>query len=196
MEEIATQTINATAVIISHLDAVNSNLSSIASTISKKSFFDSQAFGAIVGASSALFIFFLEKIISFCRKRITQNRKLYFELAEHGDIFSPRNLRERGGMTMYGHTKKDREGTTVVPEKPLGEKMLIQLRRVVKYWDYRNYWLRRMFKKYSKIIKSFDETSDRDSDEGKKNMKRAELMHTKIMRYVYRKTGEDEWSIR
>jgi hypothetical protein len=190
-------TSSSTVDLVLQLENININLGYIGKILSEKSFLDSPLFAAMVGVGSTIFIFALGRIMNFFKSRTQENKELYFSLAEKNNFLSPSSIYEDARHRQYGGTTKYPDGTTIIePEKLIGERMLIQFRRSVKYWNFRHFWLRRWFKKYANLLKRFDKYTDQDHRGFKENMKRAERVHGKIMTYVYKKTGEDQWSLR
>ena len=182
--------------IVSELKGINASLGIVNQTLSNRSFFDSQFFSALIGATSALFIFFLKGVIDFFKQRKKQNYNIYMKLTEDGHWSSPESIYSKARYTSYGHTHTDSKGNkTVVPEKPISERLVIELRKRVKYWNFRNLRLRRMFKKYERVLSSFGDFK-KDDPEFQKNMKAADILHKKIMNHVYSKTNESEWTLR
>src|SRR3989344_2903296 len=141
--------------IINQINLVSTNLNRIAdsvSRISEKSFFDSQLFGAIIGAGSAIFIFLLSEILRYARVRREEVKDLHLKLAKNEHFFSPKSIWREAKHHMYGGTIRDAEGERTIPEKPLGEKMVIEFRTRLKYWHFKSLKLKRWFKKLEKAL--------------------------------------------
>lgn len=180
--------------IIAALNGINSNLAQIVENLSNKSFLDSQWFAALIGAGSAIIIFSIEKTISW-RKR--ENEKLldYCKWLNEQWVFrSPDSLLNSARSTVYGHEERNLTSgeVKVVPEKPLGEKIVIELRRDLKWWRQPNRKLHRYFKKYEKMLYKFDQLKDDDPEQEKVLIEQALGYYNKIDNYAYKITGDNE----
>lgn len=180
--------------IIRALRGIENHFGLIANEITNRSFLDSQWFAALIGAGSAILIFSIEKFFSWRKK---ENEKLldYCKwLNEQWTFRAPDALLDAARSTVYGHN--ERNLTTgevkVVPEKPLGEKLVIELRRDLKWWRQPNRKLHRYFKKYEKSLYKFDELRDKDRDGEKILIDQARKYYEKIDNYAYKITGDNE----
>src|SRR4030043_1843147 len=136
--------------ILKQMQEMNNNISELTNIIqTSQSFWNSQLFAAIIGASSAIMVLLIKQLWNWKQKRKDALEKIYKWIAEQNDFWNPRSLFDEASRTGYGCTTRDdvTGGTTNIPEKTLGEKMVIELRSHVKYWKYPSHWLRKLFKK-------------------------------------------------
>lgn len=176
------------------LNQINDSLSSISTILSSTNIWDSLWFSAMIGAGAAIAVFSTEKYFSW-KKRHNKDLLEYCKWLNEQWIFrAPDGLLDAARSTTYGH--EERNTTTgerkVTPEKPLGEKMVIELRRDLKWWREPNYWLRRIFKKYEKELQKFDVLENEDKEEEKRLLASAAVYFEKIDRYAYKITGDNE----
>ncbi|MCU7835297.1 MAG: hypothetical protein KZQ83_08580 [gamma proteobacterium symbiont of Taylorina sp.] len=180
--------------IVDVLNGINSNLTTIANALNNDSFLDSKWFAALIGAGSAIIIFIIEKYFSW-RKR--ENKKLLEFckwLNEQWTFRSPDTLLGAAHSTIYGHEERtsNTEEVKVIPEKPLGEKMIIELRRDLKWWREPDRTLHRYFKKYEKLLSKFDQLQEADPALEKILIEQAMVYYDKIDIYAYKVTGDNE----
>jgi len=103
------------------------------------------------------------------------------------------SLLQMGRMTTYGGTLTKDGITTQIPEKPIGEKMVIELRSKFKYWQLPIGSIRSLFKKYEKLIYKIP-NSNLSEIKATKEYLEAEETFSKIYDTAKRKTGENEWT--
>lgn len=180
--------------IIVALNGINRNLTLIVEQLSNQSFLDSQWFAALIGAGSAIFIFSIEKAFSW-RKREYEKLLDYCKWLNEQWIFrAPDALLHAARSTVYGY--EERNSTTgevkVCPEKPLGEKMVIELRRDLKWWRQPNKKLHRYFKKYEQALNMFGQLQKDDQEQEKLFVDQALVYFNKIDNYAYKVTGDNE----
>jgi len=96
----------------------------------------------------------------------------------------------------YGHVEKNLNTgeERIFPEKPLGEKMVIELRRDLKWWREANRELTKMFREYEKRLKDFDALTDVDKEEEARLIERANKQYEKIDKYAFKVTGDNEYT--
>lgn len=164
------------------LQLLNNNMSILIETIGSQSFWNSQLFAAIIGASSAIAVLLIQQLWNLKNNRKNRMDKIYKWICAQYGFWAPRSLFENASNTSYSGT-----------EKPIGEKMVIDLRSHVKYWRYPNYRLRRYFKEYEHSLLSFNVCSDKNYE---KYFSNSELIFEKIKDIAFKKTGENEWTIR
>ncbi|MGZ8227639.1 MAG: hypothetical protein ACXWT3_13535 [Methylococcaceae bacterium] len=180
--------------IISVLNEINTNLSIIAQSLANDSFINSQWFSALIGAGSAIFIVIIEKYISW-RKRENERLLDFCKwLNEQWPFRSPDTLLKAARSTVYGHEERNSKTgeVKVVPEKPLGEKMVIELRRDLKWWREPNRTLNKYFKKYEELLSKFDQLHEADSTLEKQLIDEAMKYYEKIDAYAFKVTGDNE----
>lgn len=149
-------------------------------TASSTHWWNTQWFSAVIGALTG---FIGSSVYSSLKNR---NKKLfdtYQWFLEQGTFSDPDGLLMKAIITQYQNE-----------DKPLGEKMVIELRSHTKYW-YEPYGMFRfLLSRYEKSvwkIKSGTRTGVKDQPEYKEAVKRFE----KVMNFVYKKTGENEWTV-
>ena len=110
------------------------------------SFWNTQWFSAVIGAVVAL-------TITSARDYFSRRRKILEDWYSHiVDTRQPQHIFEMAFMTIYGgKTTKDGE-ITVIPEKTLSEKILIEFRKNYKYWNLPFSKLRFLFWRYQKAL--------------------------------------------
>jgi hypothetical protein len=111
--------------------------------------------------------------------------KIYEWIAKQNVFWNPRSLYKEASNTGYADN----------PMKLLGEKMVIELRRQVKYWKYPDIRLRRLFKRYEKVVLEFNNCDYTKKDQVNQYLKKAEQVFVNITGRVYEKTGENQWTI-
>lgn len=164
------------------LHLTNENLLALTKAVNAQSFWDSQLFAAILGASSAIIT---QHALNWFHKRKERLDKIYSYIAQKYYHWSPETLLRDAFSTFYPGG-----------DKPLGEKMIIKLRGQVKYWTYPSFRLRRHFKKYEQALLEFNKYNGKvlDSDELKRYLLRADTIHEKLKDRAFKQTGENEWT--
>ena len=167
------------------LHLTNENLLALTKAVNAQSFWNSQLFAAILGASSAIVVLLIGRVLDWYRKRKERLDKIYNDIAQKYYHWNPETLLRDAFSTSY-------QGE----DKPLGEKMIIKLRGQVKYWQYPSFRLRRHFKKYEQALLEFDKYNgkDLDADELKEYLSQAAVIHKKLKARAFKKTGENEWT--
>ena len=117
------------------LNQINDSLSAIYAISSNTNFWESQWFSAIIGAGAAISFFSTEKYFSW-RKRHKKELLEYCKwLNEQWTFRAPDSLLDTARSTIYGYEERNiaTGERKVVPEKTIGEKMVIELRRDLKW---------------------------------------------------------------
>lgn len=176
------------------LNDINSNLTTIANALNKDSFLDSQWFAAFIGAGSAIIIFLIEKYLSSRKREKEKLLEFCKWLNEQWTFRSPDTLLDAANSTTYGYEERNSntEEVKVTPEKPLGEKMIIELRRDLKWWREPDRTLHRYFKKYEKLLSKFDLLQEAEPALEKTLIEQAMVYYEKIDAYAYKVTGDNE----
>jgi hypothetical protein len=183
--------------ILGQLHLINENLRALTTVIESQSFWNSQLFAAIIGASSAILVLVIQQIWNWQHKRWERLEKVYAWITEQYHFWGPRALFDEAASTAYGATVTDNVTgkTEQTPDKALGEKMVIGLRSHVKYWRYPSFRLRRLFKKYEEAIRKFNNCDHRNRNELNEYLSTAERIFQKLTTLAFKKTGENKWTI-
>ncbi|MBU1557751.1 hypothetical protein KKC45_02210 [Patescibacteria group bacterium] len=179
--------------IIQALNNINQNLDSINQNIeSSKNFWDTQWFATIIGVLIAFFVAWLKEVTTSRSERLT---KIYNFLVRDKHHLKPDSILSIASMTSYGSTMHKKGIETKIPEKSISEKMVIQLRRRYKYWQFPKSYLSYLFFKYEKSI---NELSDGKEAEIEVTAEYEEVVKCfqKINDLIEKKTGENEWTAR
>ena len=172
---------------------VTGYLSEIVRHINKPEvFWNTQWFAAMIGAVAALVV---THFISFYSNRKKILREFYQTLAEKSHNVSLDSLLTMAMITRYGHTLTKDGKTTVIPEKPLGERIVIELRKRCKFWNLPMCLLRHNFYNYEKTLSKLPDLSRLELIETKE-YKIAESCFEKITDVIEKKTGESSWTAR
>ena len=171
--------------VLQQLHTINDTLSELVKAVqSSQSFWNSQLFAAILGASAAISVVMIQQLWNW-RKNIKERlEKIYKWITEQNAFWSPQSLYNQASQTSYACN----------PDKLLGEKMVIELRRHVKYWKYPDIRLRNLFKRYEKLLLQFNSCDCSKADSVSKYLAEADAVFTKITERVYKKTGENQWT--
>lgn len=183
--------------IVNQLIVLNSNLSEITELLKNKSFWDSQLFAAMLGASSAVFVVIFQIFLSWRKKRSKKLREIYQWAAEQIDFHTPNDLFKEANNTSYGPVTKNKDGKIIdrTPEKQVGEKMVLELKNRVKYWNFPHSKIRKLFIKYEKSLSQFDQVNDPIDKKGyEKYFKESEKIFQQIKKLSFKMTGENEWT--
>jgi len=164
------------------LRLLNKNLTDLIAAIGSQSFWDSQLFAAILGASSAIIVLIVQRLWNWHNLRKDKMDKIYKCIGEQNVFWSPRSLFKKASNTHYAGT-----------EITIGKKMVIDLRSSVKYWRYPNYFIRKLFKKYEHSLMNFNNCKDNNYE---KYFVESESLLEKIKEIAFKKTGENQWTIR
>lgn len=172
------------------IDQIAQNTALIAHSLSRpEQFWDTQWFATLVGALSALLVTYL---VNFFSKRNAILNDFYKKMAQDYHICSLSSIVAEAGITLYGHTETVNVESRVIPEKTLAEKVVIVLRKRCKYWQLPYSKIRKMFEKYERLLSKIPDNCNKQCEESKL----AEEYFEKIMRHVYKKTGETFWTAR
>lgn len=178
--------------LIEQLIILNQNVHNLSETISHKSFWDSQLFAAILGSSSAVIVLLVQSFLKWRVKRNQRLDEIYNSMAEQLGFYSPEVLYRKAANTIYQSTTKDKNGNIIreIPEKPLGEKMVIELRSNIKYWRFPNSKIRRLFGQYEKSLRAINHINNDDQEQ----LSQANKFFEKLQQLSFQKTGENEWT--
>lgn len=164
--------INSVAESVRHLDA------SIQIT-STAQCWNTQWFSAVIGAMTGFLGTWVFSTIKTRNERLFQ----YYQWFLHQGTFSdPEGLLRQAVMTTYG-----------AEDKSLAEKMVIELRLHTKYWYEPMGRFRFLMKSYEKSVSRI-KNGRKEDVEKQSDYVSAEKRYQKVMTFVYRKTGESEWT--
>lgn len=197
MINIISQYIQTNKSIVNQLQQINENLTILNKAISSQSFWNSQLFAAIIGASSAIIVLLIQQFWNWHLKRKEKLGEIYKWIAEQYKFWDPDSLFKNASSTIYEcmHTNHVTGKTDIIPEKLLGEKMVIEFRSHVKYWTFPSCWLRRSFEKYENSLLDFNNCDKNDRNNLNILFSRSESVLNKIKDNSFKKTGENEWTI-
>ena len=155
-------------------------------------FWNTQWFSAVIGAITALLVTWLKDAYSKRKKKIYS---IYDFICQNTTFCSPDSLLGTAGMMQYGCTQTIDGITTIIPEKTISEKMMIELRKKCKYWQLPLSKIRFLFHKYEQLLRKIPD-GDRRSIKGSNEYKQIEEIFEKIVKLSQAKTGESEWTAR
>jgi len=159
---------------------INITLRHLTKVIDAQSFWNSQLFAAILGAFSAIVI---QQGLTWLHKRKESLDKTYRWVAEQHVFWSPDSLLNSAENTSYGS-----------PDKPLGEKMIIDLRSHVKYWRYPYSKIKKQFAKYEKSLHRFNDFGGTGMPTKEDCLKISNSYFESIKNISFKKSGENEWT--
>ena len=163
--------------LVNQLSNINSTLNNIQASLDNPSFWQSNIFAAALGFSGG---FFLESSFRYWEQRIERLKKVYENLLNQMIFYSPRELVEQAGSTSYG------------TEISLAQKTIIELRRNIKYWLWPRFSkIRKLFKQYERELSKCPERTVPDIE---KYLQKTEVFFKKIEDYIYKKTGENQYT--
>ncbi len=176
------------------LNNINQNIELLNKTINSNSFFDSQLFAGIIGALAVLIAVIFGKYLEVRQKNKETFLDMVEQLARQGIFYNPTGLFGEAKHTIYGHKGKDDYGEEYeMPEKTIGEKMVIALREGINYYDFRNWRMIRLFKQYEAELSKITEIP-KTGAELKKLLEDAEKIYQKIMDFAYKKSNKCMYS--
>jgi hypothetical protein len=171
--------------VLQQIHAINDTLSELVKAVqSSQSFWNSQLFAAILGASAAISVVMIQQLWNWRKNIIERLEKTYEWIAEQNGFWNPKALYNEASRTSY----------VCKPDKLLGEKMVIELRRRVKYWKYPDIRLRRLFKRYEKLLLQFNSCDCSKADNVSEHLAKANVVFTEITHRAYKRTGENQWT--
>jgi hypothetical protein len=174
------------------LIAINHTLGQIQLALANPPFWQSNIFAAIIGFSGGLLVFGLDKTTRILATRKRELAETYQWLLGQLAFDTPAALLSNAKSTVYMHTSTRGGRTIHHPEKSTSEKMLIALRRHIKYWTYPRFSkIKRLFKKYERVITKFPEWNN---TEIQVHIDRAQEAYDKIEQYLYDQTGENRFT--
>lgn len=181
--------------ILRELHIIAENINNLSMAIEKTSgaLWNTQWFAALIGALAATIVGLL---IKYTGKRIEKLTNFYNFLIQNRVWIEPESLIERASSISYGRTVRHNDGKTIVYlEKPISEKVVIELRKLCKYWRLPISYVRLLFKKYEFTLQALP---NQILPEIKKSLEyqQSDILFKKIMDLVEKKTGETEWTRR
>ena len=183
--------------ILNSLNTIADNIKQINTTVHSLSYshwWNTQLFTSLLTAIVVVFLTLLVgELRDYTKERKKILKKFYLYFVKNRDLDS---LLMQAQHTSYGHTSTTGGGeTTVIPEKKMSEKVLIEFKQRYKYWNLPHSELRSLLKKCEKQIKTLQDKplNDLRKTDEYKNMQN---VVDKIIKLSEKKTGEDEWSIR
>ncbi len=182
------------AELIEQLSEINKSIVSLTKEISSRSFWNSQLFAAIIGASAAILVFIITQIIQYCRKSAERHEEYCLWLTKNYIFYRPESLLKEAKHTGYGGTTTNpfTGQKKVTPDKPLGEKMIIELRRGTKYWRKSSLKIKRKFKKYEEKLLKFN--TAKNKSELIECLESANTIFEEIKTMAFKHTGENQWT--
>lgn len=181
------------ALISNDLDKINNSLILIGNNIQEYQFqlTNQPWFQFIIGSVVTLFATTMYEYASSRRKRL---KEIYdFFVVQHA-FYEPIDLFKKGRMTSYASTTHKDGQTIKNPEKPMGEKMLIEFREHIKWWRYPKGRLWYLLRKYDHAISNIPDISDEKTIKETKEYKKAQKVFDKLRDHIYRATGENQWT--
>lgn len=195
---------------VGQLDRINSGLLRISSNIEEvgltmanlsritenSPFWESNIFAAIIGFGGGLTVFLLGLLGRFWSSRKKTLNRLYYELGNEFAFYRPESLINQVRSMRYGGVITTADGSVENRDKSVSEKVLIEFKKGIKHQTFpRLSRIKWMYKKYErKLAKLPNLLSKRGTSSP--FLEDAELYYEKIKTFVYKKTGEDEWTIR
>ena len=184
--------------VVKELQNINLSLSKIVDIESKNSFWDSQLFAAILGASAALLVLILPHAWGVYIRRKERLNEIYNWVGAKYVFWTPKVLYEDALSTAYVgedglNTQDDIKKNT---EKPLGEKMIIDFRSSVKYWTYPMSKIRNLFKKYENSLNEFSNVDYKNKAQIDQCIANSNKIMLRIKNLAFHKTGENEFTIK
>jgi hypothetical protein len=140
---------------------------------------DTQWFSALVGAIAGLIGTFLYSSLKNRSKKLSDSYQWFLE---QGTFSDPSGLLMQANITVYGNE-----------DKPLAEKMVIELRSHTKYWYNPYGTFRFLLRRYEKSIMRIKNGRTEEVKMQPEYLE-AEKRFKKVMDFLYRKTGENEWT--
>ena len=183
--------------IIQQLVLLNKNVSNLTEVIGNQSFWNSQLFAAILGASSAILVLLIQSILKWRKGRSQRLEKIYLWAAEQIDFHSPEQLFASARNTSFASVTKNKDAEMIrkTPEKPIGEKMVINLKDHVKYWKFPNSKIKRLFTKYEKSLLDFNSVDDgAEKTDYENQFSASNTIFQQIKDLAFKVTGENEWT--
>lgn len=177
------------------LSSMSEVLKQIQVALAEKSFLDSQLFGAIVGAGSAILVFLLELAWNAWRNRSRVISSLCSAFVSQMTFFSPDALISEADMHMFAGKTTYSDGTVEeTPEKARGEKMVIMLKRKANHRQLPPFSkLKRLFRRYEKAIAHMPD-GKRSELKNNEHYLKAKALYQRIENYLYKNTGENEYT--
>lgn len=147
-------------------------------------FWDTQWFAALIGAVGTLSVILLKEVLE---KRSHRMSEIYDSLMEDKRVLTPDSLVDMATSTSYS-----------TPDKPTGEKTVIEFRSYCKYWRYPLSMIRYLLGKYEEVLWKLPNLPNGEREEVKNSDEyaKAEKLFGRISELIEKKTGENEWTRR
>ncbi len=161
--------------------AIN-NLAQTIERMQTHQWWDTQWFSALIGATAALIG---GGLLSAIRDR---NRRLFEYhqwLLTQGTFSSPDTLLKQAWITSYAGVQEE--------DKSVSEKMIIIFRSHIKYWYEPLSWIRFLLWRYEASLRKI-KNGKKGEVENTPEYKEAERRFKAVEDFIYRKTGENEWT--
>ncbi len=146
-------------------------------TVSNVAWWNTQWFSAFIGAITG---FTGSLLVSKVKERNERLSSFYQWFLKQGSFSSPQGLYHGARVYSYG-----------TPDKPLGEKMAIELRKHTRYWYRPLGKLRFLLYRYEAAIRKIQNAED---IENQIEYKKAGELFNRVENFVYKKTGENKWT--
>lgn len=175
------------------LDESAKSLADIAASMKHVAFWDTQWFAAVIGASGAILVFLIEKLITARRAAARERFEICSRLRENLSSWHPDFLLHVAEQSRTGYTSTDAltGEVIVVPERTLGDKMIAKLKEESRWWEYRDKKLRQLFDSYRHSLSLFGGLVRPDEQELRQLIVSARDAHKRIEQYVLSVTGDD-----
>jgi hypothetical protein len=161
--------------VVDSLDHLNVALSYLSAT----HWWNTQWFSAVIGAITGFIGTLVYSSLKDRKKRLAD---YYQWFLNQGTFSDPQGLSSQAMITSYGNN-----------DKSLGEKMVIELRSHTKYW-YEPYGVFRfLLSRYEKSVRKIKNCLRVDLENQEEYIE-AEKKFKKVMDFLYRETGENEWT--
>lgn len=183
--------------IANELHTISQTLIELSNTIGKKSFWESNVFSAIIGAASAIIITAVISINHWLKNKRRVELKETIWFAENYVFYKPIDLWKKASHTAYGGKLHDgfTGETESIPDKTINEKIVLELRRKIKWWKLKTPWLRRMFSKLQKELELVDLKAAKSPQEIIQALQRATDIYELAKSKAYKIHKEDWYTI-
>lgn len=158
------------------LTALNSNLTSLIRD--QNSLLNSPLLQTIAGGLAVLLATIA---IDYFKNRSWKINKFYDHHLSYLIFYEPKAFYDEARITSYPEE---------VGDKPMSEKMVIELRKKVKYWYLPRSRIKKLFSEYEAILKGFPS----EKNEEVAYLNKAKAHYSRIEAHFFAKTGENEWT--
>lgn len=163
------------------IDSIN-NLAQAIERMRVHYWWDTQWFSALIGAITGLLG---SGAVSAIRERNKRLFNYHQWFLGQGTFSSPDTLLKQAQITSYASAEPG--------DKPLGEKMVIELRSHTKYWYEPLSMIRFLLSRYEAALWKI-KNGRKGEVENTSEYKEAEKRFKAVEDFIYRKTGENEWT--